>query len=52
MLKYLVQTTMNDINTINNPRLPRKCQQALVWCEEIKSYHSLKLSRREKLKKV
>jgi hypothetical protein len=52
MLKYLVQTTMNDINTINNPRLPRKCLQALVWCEEIKGYHSLKLSRRGKLKKV
>jgi hypothetical protein len=43
---------MNGINTINNPRLPRKCPQALVWCEETKGYHSLKLSRRGKLEKV
>jgi hypothetical protein len=43
---------MNDINTINNPRLLRKCPQVLVWCEEIKGYHSLKLSRRGKVLKV
>ncbi len=40
---------MNDINTINNPRLPRKYPQALVWCEEIKGFHS---SKRGKLEKV
>jgi hypothetical protein len=52
MLKHLVQTTMNDINTINNPRLPRKYPQALVWCEEIKGFHSLKFSNRRKLEKI
>jgi len=52
MLKHLVQTTMNDINTINIPRLPRKYPQASVWCEEIKGFHSLKVSKRGKLEKV